>query len=346
MEKVVYILGAGFSAPLGLPVMSNFIVKAKDLYFSDVKRYAHFHEIFELINRMSIIKNYFETDLYNIEEVLSILEMNEYLSENNSTEKFKMFLKDVIEYYTPAVNPYPNRLPSNWHDVIFGHSTLSKLYGFFVAELFNLEFKLENKNDMLITAKSNLSNTVEYSVITLNYDLVLEKSIQHLNSVCVSKPLNFNNDNVVPSHSVILSKLHGCVEKMNIVPPTWNKTSNESLLQVWKNAQSQLKEANHIRIIGYSLPLSDSYMKFMFKSSLLDSRHLKSIDVITLDPTGEIQQRYDQFIDYNYYSFKNGNVIDYLTNLHDLTNLRINNHAGPYIHRHLEDAHKRYMGQV
>ncbi|WP_175406349.1 hypothetical protein [Bacillus sp. FJAT-27264] len=29
MEKVVYILGAGFSAPLGIPVMSNFIMKAK-----------------------------------------------------------------------------------------------------------------------------------------------------------------------------------------------------------------------------------------------------------------------------------------------------------------------------
>lgn len=25
MEKVAYILGAGFSAPLGLPVMSNFL---------------------------------------------------------------------------------------------------------------------------------------------------------------------------------------------------------------------------------------------------------------------------------------------------------------------------------
>jgi len=32
MDKVVYFLGAGFSAPLGLPVTSNFIVKSKDMY--------------------------------------------------------------------------------------------------------------------------------------------------------------------------------------------------------------------------------------------------------------------------------------------------------------------------
>jgi hypothetical protein len=36
MKNVVYVLGAGFSAYAGLPVMSNFIEKAKDIYFSDI----------------------------------------------------------------------------------------------------------------------------------------------------------------------------------------------------------------------------------------------------------------------------------------------------------------------
>src|SRR5512145_2907453 len=35
MNKIAYILGAGFSAYADLPVMSNFIDKAKDIYFSD-----------------------------------------------------------------------------------------------------------------------------------------------------------------------------------------------------------------------------------------------------------------------------------------------------------------------
>lgn len=41
-DKVVYLFGAGFSAPLGLPVMSNFLMKSKDLYVSDPERYRTF----------------------------------------------------------------------------------------------------------------------------------------------------------------------------------------------------------------------------------------------------------------------------------------------------------------
>jgi len=49
MENVFYILGAGFSAPLSLPVMSNFLMKSKDMYFSDPERLQHFQEIFNII---------------------------------------------------------------------------------------------------------------------------------------------------------------------------------------------------------------------------------------------------------------------------------------------------------
>jgi hypothetical protein len=75
MDKVVYFLGAGFSAPLGLPVTNNFLVKSKDIYAADSDRYAHFSEVFKTIRELSIIKNYYQADLFNIEEVLSILDM-------------------------------------------------------------------------------------------------------------------------------------------------------------------------------------------------------------------------------------------------------------------------------
>ncbi len=41
MDKVVYFLGAGFSAPLGLPVMRDFLIKSKDMYFENPDRYKH-----------------------------------------------------------------------------------------------------------------------------------------------------------------------------------------------------------------------------------------------------------------------------------------------------------------
>ena len=41
MERVVYLLGAGFSAPLGLPVMSNFLEKSKYMYFEESENEEH-----------------------------------------------------------------------------------------------------------------------------------------------------------------------------------------------------------------------------------------------------------------------------------------------------------------
>ena len=61
-EEIVYILGAWFSAPLGLLVIGNFLEKSKDLYFNNPSDFPHSKHIFKMIQRMSISKNYYETD--------------------------------------------------------------------------------------------------------------------------------------------------------------------------------------------------------------------------------------------------------------------------------------------
>jgi len=79
MDKVVYLLGAGFSAPLGLPVVSNFRVKSYELFARDPTKFAHFQEVFDRINELSRIKNFYDANLFNIEEILSLLEMEHHL---------------------------------------------------------------------------------------------------------------------------------------------------------------------------------------------------------------------------------------------------------------------------
>lgn len=122
MERVVYLLGAGFSAPLGLPVMSNFLEKSKDMYFENKERYSYFSSVLDQIRDFSVVKNYYKSDLFNIEEILSILEMANQLGGRRLKLKkdFIKYLSDVVEYYTPQIKPYPkNQLPSNWEDVVF-----------------------------------------------------------------------------------------------------------------------------------------------------------------------------------------------------------------------------------
>ena len=100
--------------------MNNFLTKSCDLYRSNTTRFAHFKEVFDTISELSVIKNFYSTDLFNIEEVLSILEMREYLEGSTLKDSFLQYIRDVITHYTPACLPCgPNKLPGNWHDWLF-----------------------------------------------------------------------------------------------------------------------------------------------------------------------------------------------------------------------------------
>ncbi|WP_298785264.1 SIR2 family protein [uncultured Marinococcus sp.] len=338
MEKVVYILGAGFSAPLNLPVMSNFIIKAKDMYFEDKEKYSHFESIFELLDDMSKIKNFFQADLYNIEEILSILEMNDYLNGESNSDKFRKFIKDVIVYYTPKDDISSEmKLVANWEQFILGNSSFTPLYRHFVANLFNLEVEKQEKNFFW---KASNSNSTEYSIVTLNYDRVIENVIDY-----IEERYETVNDlnSLINGSSEKLSKLHGCVSDNSIIPPTWNKNTNHGLKDTWQVAWRNIKDANHIRFIGYSLPVSDSYIKYFLKSAMSKSEHLKSIDVITLDNSKEkeIEQRYKEFIDFNYFRFKNGNIIDYLKDLKESGEYKFEKNKLNF--NHLERVHSVFM---
>jgi len=50
-----------------------------------------------------------------------------------------------------------------------------------------------------------------------------------------------------------------------LVPPTWNKTKyNGALSNVWKKAAQELATAENIFVIGYSLPETDSFFRYLF----------------------------------------------------------------------------------
>ncbi len=135
-EKIVYLLGAGFSAPLGLPVMSNFFFKSRDQYFQDPENYSYFTKVFEIIRKLGDVKNYFKADLFNIEEILSILEMQRHLGQGEAeAHDYTKYLCDVVQYYTPTFEP-GNIRAANWHEN-FLHRR-ARGFGNFVACLFNL----------------------------------------------------------------------------------------------------------------------------------------------------------------------------------------------------------------
>jgi hypothetical protein len=344
MDKVVYFLGAGFSAPLGLPVMSNFLIKSKDMYFAAPTGLAHFNEVFEMIKEMSVSKNYFETDLFNIEEILSILEMDRQLQGKSLDESFKRYLHDVVDHFTPGVTRREN-LPGNWHRYAFS-SELENAYGFFIASLLNLSVNTRERVELEtprprkiveLACKPVSPSCASYSVVTLNYDCVVE-GFTRFYDACA--------DGERPTPLPVL-KLHGSIQSGRIIPPTWNKALHPELVEIWKQAFEVLREANHIRIIGYSLPTADSYVKYLLKSAAMQAPHLKSIDVLCLDKTGSVKARYDEFISFYRYRFTRASVVDYLKGLfEDLVKPCEHNFGSPVVCNKLEQYHEQFFGAL
>ena len=139
-----------------------------------------------------------------------------------------------------------------------------------------------------------------------------------------------------------LAKLHGSTHDGNIVPPTWSKGVVTSVVPAWELAHNLLSEATQIRIIGYSLPTADSYLKYLLKSAVIKEQNLKRIDVICRDPDGSVRKRYDEFIKFDYYKFVAGDVSKYL----EIHNLQMNGNVGrnEVLFNKIETAHTLFMG--
>jgi hypothetical protein len=225
------------------------------------------------------------------------------------------------------------------------------IYGSFVLKLFNAELDViglqseDSKNqtqeegtynEFEIKCKFDIQSPVNYSVITLNYDLVLESCAKYISSIIENDELAFGRPKLeVRKGFPYLAKLHGSVDDDNIIPPTWNKSLHKKIELEWGLAYKLLASANHIRILGYSLPENDAYVKYLLKSSLLDDENLnlRTIDVVCLDKTDKIREKFGSFITLKSpkYRFVSDDLRKYLAEIEKQNGI--------------EQGHKEYFGQ-
>ena len=65
-----------------------------------------------------------------------------------------------------------------------------------------------------------------------------------------------------------------------IVPPTWNKTDYQGALRsVWARAAQELGEAREIFVVGYSLPETDKFFKYLFGLGAIGPSLLRRFEV-------------------------------------------------------------------
>jgi hypothetical protein len=366
-NNVVYFLGAGFSQPLGIPVMKDFYLKGKDLYYKNPGKYGYFLKVIKEINELDKVQKFFKSDLFNIEEILSLLETRP----KKKTKEFVKFISDVVRYYTPGIkkinrsdisNPKIFSDLSNKNIVKIRDFTNKDLigdYAKFVAGLFPIKFECSKKDGNLydystLSFSMSENSDTSYSIITLNYDMVIENFISFLNdsfsnSVGLKCLRSSSNQSTKKDNSIYLVKLHGSIHDGSIIPPTFNKNlQNGQIKYAWNTAYNLLRNAQHIRIIGYSLPETDNNIRYLLKKSISESPNLHYIDVICLDESGEVRKKYDDFIRFNFYRFFNVGIEYYLGKILDTgalvtsDNLKTHSMECDFLEKAHEDFLKQY----
>ena len=328
MSKIVFVLGAGASAHCGTPLMNNFLEIAQDLMrkgeVPEVRGY--FEGVFGAVGNLQGIHSKAKLDTYNIETVYAAFEMGKLLNSLPGIESL-LIRVDVRAEIESLI------------------SSIKKVISYTLERTTKLPNDDEQKPAFHIAyfqfvdiIKKLIEQGKDCSIITFNYDLGLDFSIQYNN---ISSDYGLNNISLDSRKSVPYLKLHGslnwgkctecrkiitpgelkrevyegystvpiisklktmkckCGEPLEedpfIVPPTWNKTAfHEQIEQVWKRAASELKDAENIFVLGYSLPDTDLFFHYLFALGVDMRTILKGFYVYNPDP--EVEARFESLL--------------------------------------------------
>jgi hypothetical protein len=328
-RKNVYILGAGFSADAGTPLMNDFFARARDLkdnpesgLSADEKetfgRVIHYR--FDLAKALAKVL----VDLDNIEQLFGFLEMELRLSPRSTTD-----LRNDMTYLIARTLEASStkRLPNSQKTLLarpvegrqWPYRFNGNQYGFFVG----LASALWNPG------KQTGGMSID-SIISFNYDLILEREMDSLGVKPVYECTAAAYYERFPAAQVRvrLLKMHGSAnwfhcqncdvlwvftpEKAKIselpsrpcpscnrqalssviVPPTWNKgIEAKFILPVWKQALQELISAGRIFIVGYSFPESDQFFKYLLGLALSKNTDLTEIHIVSDSP--KIRERFE-----------------------------------------------------
>lgn len=337
-DKNVYILGAGFSKELGLPLQDDFLMLAKEVYFRDPDKYKHFKEVFNYQNRLAKMRTFLNYPLLNLEHLFNLLEMDIFYSNKSEVKQLKndfmRMIKDVFIELTP--NPFFN---------LYDNIASNQQYAYYLSFL-----------KMFVIDDSNINHIKFHkdTIISFNYDLIIEATtciynqkrnkdrVSSLDSIELLR-LNvlFGKDNLKidelsnyftaniggsifennriysnTAPSIKLIKLHGSVnwkevdnDNLFLIPPTWNK-SDTRVRRLWEIAFQEITEAKRIIIIGYSFPETDIYVKSLLALALNENEILQNIYFINPDKEqvksrclSLLDKHFEKYCDYKEWKF-------------------------------------------
>ena len=331
MAENVFIFGAGASKEAGVPVMNEFIIKGLALKNKKIipSEKIDFDRVDQAITSLNnSLYSKINIKLINIEDVFGLIEMGKILNKFPgcaNAKEIEELRESIIKFIVVTIEQ--NNLFNHKEGTIastakiydeFADKILQNLYYknniSFSAITFNYDISLDHSLSfhgipydycfLDATPKNKiklikLHGSINWGICPkckliypISFDEFLTKFHPSLQRGLSSKPIPIRIGSKIGS----FYHLGACRTKLKniplLIPPTWNKTDyHPNIKIVWKHAAKELAEAENIFIIGYSMPETDLFFKYLLGLGTINPmKRLRRFWVF--NPDRELEKRY------------------------------------------------------
>lgn len=317
----VYILGAGFSWPAGIPLLNDFLMEMRSSmnWLSSRNRHRELQAIRDvLIFRKNASGAALRVNL-NVENIEDLFSLAAASGQYPLAEAVSTAIAATLSHARGTSDPHALlisvkkgiKVPKTWEERV-GATDVIK----YMAPFYDL------CAGMLVGKWCEPRRYMKNTVITFNYDTVLEEALANIDVKCsyefdqstveydksAKHIARQREDTVLP-----ICKLHGSVNwamplrekgklrifggyddllsadrQVLLIPPTWRKTFGGPLTTIWDAAVKALTEATRIIIVGFSIPPTDIHFKYLLAAGLQENISLRKI--YCLNPDGSVEQ--------------------------------------------------------
>lgn len=327
MAQTVFILGAGASKEAGAPLMLDFLNTAERLLRDGHIRASDDVYMFELVQRGikalddTSFKVRVNTD--NLEDVFGAFEMAQTLGSlppldqrevDGLTSALRRLIVVTLEEtigfrvvgedmkYALAPEPY-GQFVSGLTDLQSG--SLAPDIGSIAIVSLNydlcIDYALHNQQLGFDYSLSSGTESSQIPLLKLHGSLNWYESDGEVVPLGLAQYFEAIGEDSWPvrrewGRLCVGSKLPDIVGGLHtplIVPPTWSKSRwHEPIGGVWKRAGEELADAENIFVIGYSLPRTDEFFRFLLSVGLAGSRKLRRFFIVNTQVGPEIREKF------------------------------------------------------
>jgi len=331
MATTVFILGAGASKQAGVPLMMEFLDSAYSLWKTGnvSESDKQFSEVFRGIGELQRVHSKSQLDIQNVESVFSAFEMAKTLRKfgGYKSEEIDSLIGSMKTVIVKTIEKTLN-LP-----VISQAVSPPVPYEPFAEMISRLRSEASPKQNIaIITFNYDLAldYTFYYKGIGVDYGFGGTPSESSIPLLKLHGSINWAQcqkcQTVVPwelkdylqthkwnlwmtsdvkavelrTGSHISSFKHCGLPALSepfVVPPTGNKTGHyEVLTDVWARAAKELTDAENIYVMGYSLPPTDDFFRYLYALGTVGDVILKRFWVFNPDGSGSVMDRFKKIL--------------------------------------------------